>query len=276
MKGRRQCLRRVLHGRLLVPLAALFALGGLLIPSLLEAQKQAPKKSLSISRPMELLELQLRTHRLEELESFYGEVLELPVLESGDSFFVLKVGTSRLRFEAAAPGQEPAYHFGLEIPENKVALAVRWLGERHELLQGEGEEPFVRVPQLNAHSVYFSDPAGNFVELVGRHDLPTATPGVFSPEDFLKISEVGLVVNKFPRVAVLLLQRLGLKRIPGPRSQRYGVFGDGSFNFVVVEKGLTWSRTEQAAMPYPLVAIMRGERGSLLISDMPFVLRLQE
>ena len=242
----------------------------------LEARRPRPKKSLSPSRPLELLELQLRTHRLEAVESFYGELLELPVLESGESFALFQVGSSRLRFEAAPEDQEPIYHFAIEIPENKVGRAVEWLGARHELLQGAGQEPYVRVPQLNAHSVYFRDPAGNFLELVGRHGLPTASPGAFSPRDFLRISEVALVVNDFPRIAELLLERLGMKRLPGPRSQQYGVFGDEAFTLVVVEKGLTWARTEQPALPYPMVAIMRGERGSLLIADMPFVLRLRE
>lgn len=239
-------------------------------------RKPAKLMRLAPAKPLELLELRLRCHLMEEVREFYGEVLELPLEESEEGSLQFLVGSTRLIFEPAAPGQEPTYHFAIEVSENKVSRAARWLSARYKLLQEEGEAPYVRFPQLNSHSVYFSDPVGNFVELIGRHSLPTARPGEFSARDFLRISEVGLVVNRFTRVADLMLERLGIRRLPGPRSQQYGVFGDDHFSFVVVEEGLTWARTDQPARPYPITAVLRGESGSLLIADMPFLLRLEK
>jgi hypothetical protein len=61
-----------------------------------------------------------------------------------------------------------------------------------------------------AKSVYFFDPAGNIIELIARFDLNNASSEKFSSEQFLSLSEIGLV---FPDEQIDEQVRIIMKRM---------------------------------------------------------------
>src|SRR2546426_318622 len=75
-----------------------------------------------------------------ELQGFYHDLLELPVVGSSEEQAGVQVGETALLFQAAPPGTEPSYHFAFRAPGNQFAEAKRWLHSRTRLLQHRGSD----------------------------------------------------------------------------------------------------------------------------------------
>src|SRR5215467_11363157 len=143
---------------------------------------------------MHLKEIKLHTGHIDELQSFYEEVLQLTVSRLHPQKLEILVGQSKLIFEQSIDSSQPFYHFAFNIPSNKIDEAFEWLKKRVELLWLDDYDSYIAdFKSWHAKSVYFLDPGGNIGELIARFDLDDVTQEVFSDKQFRNISEIGLV-----------------------------------------------------------------------------------
>ncbi|MEM1295547.1 MAG: glyoxalase/bleomycin resistance/dioxygenase family protein [Verrucomicrobiota bacterium] len=209
-----------------------------------------------------IAELRMKSARLEALQQFYEKKLGLPVRADGDELTV-EAGTTRLIFSSTETSEnEPFYHYAFNIPENKIEVAREWQKKRTPLLR-RGNSEVIHFGSINAHSVYFNDPAGNIVEYIARHDLKNSAGGGFDPEDILYASEIGLVVDDVPQVEKEVKDSLGLKYQRGYRSQSFRSVGDDHALLILVRRNRKWyPNQKQAAKVHSVTAAIRGPKAA--------------
>jgi catechol 2,3-dioxygenase-like lactoylglutathione lyase family enzyme len=180
--------------------------------------------------------------RLEKLAAFYGGTLGLPV-EGG----AIAVGETTLRFE---PGDgEPFYHFALLVPGDRFDAAHAWAGEGVELLGGVFD-----FENWEARAVYFEDPAGNIVELIGHRGLEeNGRSGAFSAGELVGFSELGLVGDKRRLFTSAVPTELGLELWSGSLDEpdALAFVGEKGRTLILAPTGRGWLPTGRPAEPHP-------------------------
>jgi catechol 2,3-dioxygenase-like lactoylglutathione lyase family enzyme len=193
--------------------------------------------------------------RLEKLAAFYGGTLGLPV-EGG----AIAVGETTLRFE---PGDgEPFYHFALLVPGDRFDAAHAWAGEGVELLGGVFD-----FENWEARAVYFEDPAGNIVELIGHRGLEeNGRGGAFSAGELVGLSELGLVSSKARLQKALAV--IGVSVWDGSmRDPELLAFaGERGRTFILAPRGRGWLPTDRPAEPHPVDAMIAEPAASLSVA----------
>jgi catechol-2,3-dioxygenase len=238
------------------------AMGGSLIglPGLSDRSYAADKNEQADAAGKGIAEIRMKSDRVEELRRFYEEALELPVTLESNKLSV-EVGTTRLIFSATdhPADKEPFYHYAFNIPENKIEAARQWQKERTPLLR-RGKKEVIHFSRVNAHSVYFNDPAGNIVEYIARHDLKNSASGEFGPKDILYASEIGLVVDDVPQTVRQIKASLGFEYFKGGyRSDSFTPVGDAHALLILVKRNRLWfPNQKQAAKVHPVQATIRG------------------
>ena len=207
-----------------------------------------------------IAEIRMKSARLEELRKFYEEKLGLPV-KTDDDQLTVDAGTTRLIFSPAEKSEkEPFYHYAFNIPENKIEAAREWQ-KKHTPLLRRGKSEVVHFSSMNAHSVYFNDPAGNIVEYIARHDLKNSAKGGFDPKDILYASEIGLVVDDVPQVEKEVKDSLGMEYKRGYRSQSFTTLGDDHALLILVRRNRKWfPNQKQEAKVHSVTATIRGAK----------------
>lgn len=187
-----------------------------------------------------LRRLELRTEDPAGLAEFYRGVLGLTVTSVGSDVSV-QAGPSTLHF---TPGTgRPIYHFAFNIPENKLSAAMAWMEDRAPLLIPSWQDsPVIHFRSLDAHSVYFNDPAGNILEFIAHHSLGNGRAGSFDPSDILYVSEIGLVVTDFA-MALRQLAAVDLKPYL-EASEGFAAVGDPHGFLIVVAENRVWLPTD--------------------------------
>jgi hypothetical protein len=195
---------------------------------------------------MQIRKLVLETRDLVLVSAFYERVLEIPAFQ-GKEFFMLPFGETDLIFRQAAGQFNPFYHFAINIPANKIEEARNWLSGKVELIWMEDyKSDIADFVTWNARSVYFFDVAGNIVELIARFDLDNSTVEPFSANQFLSVSEVGLVFteNEIGDRTTDFTNRYSLpffsKQLP---EQQFKVLGDDLGLFIIVSEHRSWYPT---------------------------------
>jgi catechol-2,3-dioxygenase len=206
---------------------------------------------------MEIIRLELQTHLLSEMKSFYVDQLSLPLREETDTTFAVRAGNTTLKFSAVSDGTHPFYHFAFNIPENKIGEAREWLLRRTELLQDDGDD-VIHFVHWNAHSVYFQDPSGNIVELIARHNLNNRSDCPFDQHDLLCISEIGLPLDDVLSTVENLQLTAGIHPWREP-SHSFAPLGDEHGLFILVSKGRIWYMSDKPAQAFPLSVTIAGE-----------------
>lgn len=141
----------------------------------------------------------LYTNKLKSLKRFYMNLLEWDLVEADNDRFTVKVGSSQLSF---VESERPYfYHFAINIPGNQFSMMKYWLKDRVTLNREEGRDE-VYFQSFDADSMYFEDPAGNIVELIGRRKRDLF--GDLTKESFIDISEVGVATPYVTEVGELL------------------------------------------------------------------------
>ncbi|CAM3062126.1 glyoxalase [Filibacter tadaridae] len=198
----------------------------------------------------------LYTNKLKSLKRFYGNVLELTILESTDEQFTIKVGESTLLFKQS--DQAAFYHFAINIPGNQFSMMRYWMIDRVTLNREEGRDE-IYFPTFDADSMYFEDPAGNIVELIGRRKRDLF--GDLSNASFLNISEVGITTQYVADVGDQL-QDFGIPLRGGtevdPDSLNF--LGKGDTFIVLVPPARRWYFSKKTGETHPLEITMSDNR----------------
>src|SRR6478609_2138490 len=132
---------------------------------------------------------------LPELARFYGDLLDQSAGATEGGTVAVRVGETALELRATAGS--PFYHFAFLVPGDRFDAALAWARDHVELLEDAetGEEVF-DFTNWDATAVYFHDPAGSIVELIAHHGVgESGATGVFSPDELVGLSEVGLVCD---------------------------------------------------------------------------------
>jgi len=197
----------------------------------------------------------LETKNIEALASFYRTVLELPVIKKEGDFTVV-VGNSIIQFQQTRETQEPLYHFAFTIPSNKIEEAREWLQQRVELIWIEDYKSVVAdFVHWNAKSVYFFDAAGNILELIARIDLKNDRNEKFSSDQFLSISEIGLVFTEEEieiKTNELLTQFQLSFFSRQPPSPNFKAIGNDEGLLIIVTENRKWYPTNKKSFISPI------------------------
>lgn len=128
------------------------------------------------------------TNKVKTLRRFYKNVLDLTITESNDDMFTVKIGDSHVTFKHS---EQPAlYNFAINIPGNQFSIMKLWIKDRLTLSREGGVDQFYSQ-SFDADSIYFEDPAGNIIKLIGRRNRDLF--GDLTSDAFLNISEVSII-----------------------------------------------------------------------------------
>ncbi|WP_035185862.1 VOC family protein [Alteribacter aurantiacus] len=203
---------------------------------------------------MKINQINLFTNQLNEMISFYRDVLELNVINESAQTFTVEVGTTSLVFEQVEDSK-PFYHFAMNIPENKFEEAKDWIQSKIQLnTENDSDEVFFET--WNAHAIYFEDPSGNIVEFIARHNLNNAVNHRFSSDDLISISEIGVVVEK----VIPFVRKLNERGIPNWKEDHEGLTPVGGEEglFITVKEGRRFFFSQRKAVFFPLEVKVQG------------------
>ncbi|MDN4608549.1 glyoxalase [Sporosarcina highlanderae] len=190
----------------------------------------------------------LYTNNVKALRRFYGNVLELDITDNAPEQFTVRIGESHLTFKHT---DQPAfYHFAINIPGNQFSMMKYWITDRVTLNREEGRDE-VYFPSFDADSMYFEDPAGNIVELIGRRKRDLF--GDLTKESFLDISEISITTPHVVEVGDQL-QDLGIPLRNGTEvsPNELNFLGRGDAFIVLVPPGRRWYFSKKNAETFPI------------------------
>jgi catechol-2,3-dioxygenase len=220
---------------------------------------------------MKITQLTLSAPDPAELKKFYSGDLgfeEISASTESDGFS-FKCGNTRVNF---APGDRDAkYHFAFNVHPDKLPEAITWLQDRDiELLHSQEHKGFlVDFPNWWAKSIYFYDPAGNIVEIIGRGAIGAAgnTPK-FSAQWILGVSEIGIVTEDIPYFREWINITHGIS--PFSRNQNtddFSAMGDDHGLLLLVNPGRRWLMGNFDAKHFPLAieGVTEGREFKLML-----------
>ena len=109
------------------------------------------------------------TSRIADAETFYREVLELPLRTRSEGALVFNVGGGDLRV-SPVPSTAPSEHTVLGFAVDDVDAVVAWLGARGVVFERFDGFPHERNGTLTtpdgARVAWFRDPDGNILSVV--------------------------------------------------------------------------------------------------------------
>lgn len=183
---------------------------------------------------------------------FYRDVLGLPT-RTRDGVVAVQVGPSLLLLDQQ-PLRSGVHHCAITIPADRFHEAKAWLQQRVRLLTRQGRDEFWLGVPWNSQSLYFAGPDGILLELIARHELPAASSGAFTSDDFLRISEIGLAVPHVP-AAVASLQGAFGQPVFGTAEVDFTPVGDHDGLLIVVGQGRPWFPTATATPSLDPIAV---------------------
>ncbi len=216
---------------------------------------------------MRIDELHLWSGNLAIQDSFYGNLLGLPVVSRMVNKMVFQAGDSLLTFQQARSDWDGFYHFAFNIPENQFREAKDWLSTRVALIQDrQGKDTFQFVA-WQADAMYFYDPAGNIVEFIARHQLDSRLSRPFDGQSLRSISEIGIPTNDVKPMVQRLCTRLSARVYDGADSDEFTAVGDAHGLLIVVKQGRQWfpdtGKTARYSQQTVWVRDAAGQRQSL-------------
>lgn len=192
---------------------------------------------------MRITSVVFNTSDLRRAETFYGELLGLPVHHENDGLRV-RVGSSELvlREGPTGPGRQ---HLAWTIPRGQLPSAKLWLSSRVTLLRDtDGQDEFDMPTMWNARSLYFTDPDGNILELIIRREIPDDRDHPFTAADIQNISEVGVPVADVAAAAAGIRAAFGLPGY-GSGSASFQPLGTVHGMLILVTPGRAWFPTDE-------------------------------
>ncbi|WP_093212346.1 VOC family protein [Sediminibacillus albus] len=214
----------------------------------------------------------LYSGHLTEMKDFYEKTLGFEILADDNDAFSVQAGDSVLQFKKAPADTQPFYHFAFNIPPNHFNQAKKWAKDRVILHKEDGDDE-VYFHFLDANAFYFSDPAGNVVELIARHsvfpDFKKKRES-FSANSILNIGEINLTTRKVADAAAKLNQSGILVRDNEPLEPDglnfMGEMTGGSF-LLLGPPQRRWFFSNKYAEAHPVSVQVDGEKQIFLDED---------
>ncbi|HLQ72552.1 MAG TPA: hypothetical protein VK142_12165 [Bacillota bacterium] len=199
-------------------------------------------------------EVVFQTNTLKALQRFYANVLELDITNRAEESFTVKVGTTDVIFRQT--DELARYHFAINIPGNQFVIMKYWIQDRLTLNKTAGLNE-IYYASFDAESMYFEDPAGNLIELIGRRKRDLF--GGLTKDAFFDISEVGLITPDVAQVGEDL-QDFGLRLRHGSEIDPKGVnfLGMGDSYIVLAPSPWKWNFAEKKQHTCPVEITLRG------------------
>jgi len=208
-----------------------------------------------------------------QMKKFYIDTLEFSLLKDDENSFRFAVGSSELEFIATGTVDQPFYHFAFNIPVNKFKEAKSWTKERVKLTV-EDEKDEVYFNNLQAHAIYFYDPAGNIVEFIARHSVSEENSKPFSSNSVINISEMSLTVND-PISAGKMLNEIDVHERDNKKINKNGLNFMGKREkgvfLLLTHPGRKWLFSDKQSMIYPLEIGLSNTRKIIINSDDKFI-----
>lgn len=200
------------------------------------------------------------TNKLRLLKRFYRNVMGLDIINSSTEEFTVKVGESTITFQQS---DQPAfYHFAINVPGNQFSMIKYWMQERLTLNREKAVDQ-IYFSNFDADSIYFEDPAGNIIELIGRRNRDVF--GNVTIDSFLNVSEVGIVTPNVTDVGDQL-QDFGIPLWQGTEvdSESLNFLGENDAFIVLVPPKRRWYFSKRESETYPLeIMLTDGNQISL-------------
>jgi catechol 2,3-dioxygenase-like lactoylglutathione lyase family enzyme len=223
---------------------------------------------------MKINKIQLHTYQLDKVQDFYTQVLDFQLINQTQTSFSLQAGQSILEFTLA---KEPSfgnfhYHFAFNIPENQIEASLAWLKSKNIEVLNADNQAIINFSNWNAQAVYFFDPAGNVVEFIARHDLPTASNAPFSAQSILQISEIGLPVPAIAPFFEALNQHFTIPMYSHISNlSTFCAAGDAEGLLIIVPLQRVWYPTNQMNGIFPLKIWLQYESEKVMaFEDLPY------
>lgn len=188
------------------------------------------------------------TNKLKVVRRFYRNVLGLEISDTTDERFTVNIGESKVIF--VETDQPAFYHFAINIPGNQFSIMKHWIKEKIPLNRQRAIDE-VYFPSFDADAMYFEDPAGNIVELIGRRKRDLF--GDLTTEAFLNISEVG-VVTPFMTEIGDEIQDTGVPLFQGMEinPEEVNFLGKDDAFIVLTPPDRKWNFSEKDSVIHPL------------------------
>jgi hypothetical protein len=208
---------------------------------------------------MKVTRVSAQVRNTRSIAEFFENVLGLGA-ESIPGAVVVRIGTTLLEL-VENPEADGDHHFAVTIPSNKFTDAKQWLLERAALFGTAQSDEFEGPPGWNARSLYFVGPDRSVLELIIRRDLDNATPGPFSSDDLLCISEVGVASPDVLALATFLTDAADLPSYGADPESSFSAVGDTDGLLILVSPGRAWfPTTDRLAATSPIRIEATGHR----------------
>ncbi|WP_353779356.1 VOC family protein [Winogradskyella sp. 3972H.M.0a.05] len=193
---------------------------------------------------MRIEEVTLFTNNIKAQKHFYAEVLGLEQLVDEPHMIAFKIGESVLSFQYKS-SFKPS-HLAFNIPSYQEEEALKWLEQRVEILDFEGQKisDFVN---WNAKAMYFYDSDNNILEFIARRNLNIENDVEFSSSSLVSISEMAIATND---IESLYQQINRIQSIPifYGDFDRFCAVGNDEGLFILIDKAKkTWYPTLEEA-----------------------------
>lgn len=200
------------------------------------------------------------TDKLKALQRFYANVLELDTTDHTKDAFTVKVGTTDVTFRESE--EKARYHFAINIPGNQFVIIKYWIQDRLTLNKKDGLNE-IYYSSFDADSMYFEDPAGNLIELIGRRKKDLF--GSLTKEAFFDISEVALITPNVGQIGEDL-QDFGIPLRHGSEINPQGVnlLGMGDSYIILAPPKWKWKFSAEKAHTFPVDMTLHDERRILM------------
>lgn len=219
---------------------------------------------------MKIEEIRLYINQLDTVNSFYSQVLELPIIESSNTSITFLAGASRLTFVQSDTVDKPYYHFAFNIVENKNQLAIAWLKSRGIQINQVDDNDESYFESWNSHSTYFYDPAGNIVEFIARHNQHHGSDSEFTTKDILNISEIGLASEDVVELSTSIQEEYN-EQIYLSGSPTFTPVGDEEGLLIVSICHRTWLGSDKTAEIFPIeIVINKGSSETKQLLQYPY------
>ncbi|AUM65001.1 glyoxalase [Brevibacillus laterosporus] len=207
---------------------------------------------------MRIMEIVLQSNRLDEMKSFYSELLGFCIKQASAEAFTIATGESKITFQKNVTDLGAYYHFAFTIPSNKLTESIQWLQHKGISCFSTDRQNQFFFPAWNATAAYFYDPDGNLVEFIAHHSLhnPSETP--FSENSILYISEIGLPVPHVAESSKHICEAFE-QEIWRKDEKQFAAVGDVEGLFILIETSRLWFPDERIPGVFPTQVTIQGE-----------------